>query len=349
MNFLVIGIGSIGRRHAINLKEIGHRVIVCDIDKNRLNSFAKKNNFVSYSDYLEAIKHEKIEGAIIATPSNFHISPAIELANSGINIFMEKPLSINLENINKLQKIIEEKKIIFMMGQSYRFHEGLICLKKYIDEGAIGKIYNVEMSGGWYLPDWHYKEDYRKEYAARSELGGGVLFTSLSHSIDTTRWLFGEIINIKGWKAKLSELDLDVDDYVSCSLLTENRIVVNILDDFISRFPRNQIKVFGSEGFVVTKFEKKEIHLWRVKNKRFIPDKDNLDPNYNYFKILEDGIHYDSKMDVKSFDFDINKRYQDEIKFFSKKIKKNDKDFSPNFFDGKKTLEILTSNKIEMI
>lgn len=349
MNCLVIGIGSIGRRHALNLKAIGKKVIVSDINEIRLKNFAEKNNFEYYVNYKDAIKNNNIDAAIIATPSNLHINPAIELAKNRIKIFMEKPLSVNLDNIDTLEKLIVQENIIFMMGQSYRFHEGLLLLKKYIDNNEIGKIYSVEMSGGWYLPDWHYLEDYRKEYAARSELGGGVLFTSLSHSVDTIRWLFGEIINVKGWKTKLSEFEIDVDDYVSCSFLTEKKIVVNILDDFMSRYPRNQMKLFGSEGHILTNFEKNEIHLWRVNGKRFLPERDKIDLNKSYFKIIEDGVHYDPIVDVHEFNFDINKRYLDEIKFFIKKIEEKDYDFSPNFFDGKKTLEILLSKNIEEI
>ena len=86
MNFLVIGIGSIGRRHAINLKSIGYSVTVCVSDQNRAKSFAKKNNFECYANYLDAIKHKKFDGAIVATPSSFHIEPAIELVKNGINI-----------------------------------------------------------------------------------------------------------------------------------------------------------------------------------------------------------------------------------------------------------------------
>lgn len=349
MKVLVIGCGSIGRRHAKNLKEIGHEVIICDINKKDLNHFAKENNFKYYYDYLQAIEFEDLESAIIATPSNFHTKPAIDLANASINIFMEKPLATTLDDIKRLEGIIREKNLIFMMGQSYRFHEGLLTIKKLIDQEIIGKIFNVEMFGGWYLPDWHFKEDYRKEYAARKDLGGGVMLTSLSHSVDTVRWLFGEIVDIVGWKGKLSNLEIDVDDYVSCTLFTENRVVVNIIDDFICRLPRNEIRLYGSNGFIVSAFSNNEIHYWDVNDKRFLPSDPSLNKNYNYVKVLEDGIHYDNKMNVVKFDFDINKRYINEMKFFANKVENNDTDFSPSLFDGKRVLEILTSDKIKII
>jgi len=349
MNILILGCGSIGSRHAKNLKDLGHNIVVCDKDEMRIKHFGKQNKCNYYYDYLDAIKNENLDGAVIATPSNFHTKPAVDLATCGINIFMEKPLSTSLNDIGRLDEIIKKNKLVFMMGQSYRFHEGLLCLKKLIDQKIVGDIYNVEMLGGWYLPDWHFKEDYRKMYAARSELGGGVLLTSLSHAIDTTRWLFGEVIDFNGWKSKVSNLDIDVDDFVTCTIITEQRVIVNIIDDFLCRLPRNEIRLYGSDGFIVTEFNKNKIHYWHVNNKRFFPNDQNIDPNYNYTKVLEDGIRYDPKMDTECFKFDINKRYYDEMIFFIDKVENNAIEFSPNLSDGMRVLEILTSDKIKMI
>ena len=346
MKVLVVGAGSIGKRHALNFKSLNHEVVVCDTNKDRVRKFSKENDFSYYLNYFDAINTEDFDAAVIATPSNFHIEPAIDLASHKLNIFMEKPLSISMEKVNHLSHIVEKNNLIFMMGQSYRFHEGMLCIKDLMDNNIVGDIYNVEMLGGWYLPDWHYKEDYTKEYAARSDLGGGVLLTSLSHSIDTVRWLFGEVVDFRGWKANLGNLKLDVDDYVSCSLFTDKKIIVNIIDDFLSRIPRNQIRINGSEGFIVSAFSKNEIHYWNTNTKRFLPDDKSLKPNYAYKKILEDGINYDTSLDKKSFTFNINKRYVDEINFFAEKVKERDPNFSPNLFDGIRVMEILTNEKI---
>ena len=157
---------------------------------------------------------------------------------------------------------------------------------------------------------------------------------------------FGEITDLLGYKAKLSDLDLDVDDYVSCSLLTDRKIVINIIDDFLSRLPRNQIRICGSAGFIESSFSTNEIHYWTTQNKRFLPGDKNLVPNYPYMKILEDGIRYDTSMDIKSFKFDINNRYVDEIKYFVEKVIKNEPNISPNLSYGIRVMEILTSKKI---
>ena len=98
--------------------------------------------------------------------------------------------------------------------------------------------------------------------------------------------------------------------------------------------------------FIESSFSTNEIHYWTTQNKRFLPGDKNLVPNYPYMKILEDGIRYDTSMDIKSFKFDINNRYVDEIKFFVEKVIKNEPNFSPNLSDGIRVMEILTSKKI---
>tara|TARA_B100001250_G_scaffold414603_1_gene454449 strand:+ start:10290 stop:11348 length:1059 start_codon:yes stop_codon:yes gene_type:complete len=345
MKFLIIGAGSIGKRHAKNILSLGHQVTICDPKENILKDSQLTNKINFYKDYKQALKDNEYDNAVIASPSNLHITHAIDIAHYKINIFMEKPLSHNLEKTKELDGLIKKNKLIFMMAQSYRFHEGFLEIKKLIDDGVLGKIYNVEMFGGLFLPDWHYKEDYRNEYAANKNLGGGVLLTSLSHSVDTIRWLFDEIIHFYGWKTKLSDLDIDVEDFTSCLFLTKKNIVVNVIEDFLSRFPKNQIRIHGSNGYLESDFIKNQIKVWTTLDRRFVPNLNST--NNNYYKVLEDGIAYNPETEVINYKFEPNKRYYDEIKFFIQNVKSNNYDIRPNFDDGIKVLKILCDNQIK--
>ncbi|NQS89068.1 Gfo/Idh/MocA family oxidoreductase [Patescibacteria group bacterium] len=348
MKVLIIGCGSIGRRHALNARQLGAEVVLCDINKKRLEEFAHEQQLTSYFlDYNEAIEKTKPEAAVIATPSNFHLQPAMDLALGDIHIFMEKPLSYSLEKIDDLEKAIKDHNITFMMAQSYRFHEGFIALKKMLDDELIGRIYHVEMAGGWYLPDWHFREDYRKEYAAQKALGGGVLLTSMSHTFDTIRWLFGEIEDINGWKAKLSNLDIDVEDYVSCNIKTSNDVYINVVDDFLSRLPRGEMRVFGTEGFISTNFRENTIRYWKVSEKRFLPDDPRiLDRGNDFIKVVEDGIMYDPSLSVLNYNFENNRRYIEELKYFFQMIEQGAKQFDLDISAGKKVLELIFNKNI---
>ena len=343
MRILVIGCGSIGQRHALNAKRLGAQVTLCDINVDRMHEFAKKEGFSScYADYHEAIRKTMPNAAIVAVPTNHHIQHAIDLASRGIHVFMEKPLAISLRGVSEVERFITKTNVTFMMGHSYRFHEGFLTLKNLLDQKTIGKVYHAQMMSGWYLPDWHIHENYRKGYSARKSLGGGVLLTGMSHMLDATRWLFGEIVEIIGWTAALTDLQIDVEDFASCLLRTNTGSIITLVNDFISRCPRNEIKIIGSEGHISTLLDQHEIHVWKISDRRFLPSDLKLPSKSDkYFQVLEDGVRYDLFPEVVKFNFHHNKRYLDELRYFFYLIEKRITNFDLDISAGKRVLELI--------
>ena len=211
MNLLIIGGGSIGSRHARNAQALGHAVVLCDPDPER----------GQYADYTKALEQEHIQAVVVATPSGLHVEEALYLVDKGIPIFMEKPLATSCDGLDELVRIVSKKKVITMMGQSYRWHEGLLKLKALLESDELGAVRRVRYVSKEYLPDWHPERDYRQEYAAQKRLGGGALFTSMSHTLDFIEWLFGEIIRIEGRKERLGDLEMDADDTANISRQTQ--------------------------------------------------------------------------------------------------------------------------------
>jgi predicted dehydrogenase len=318
---MIVGCGSIGQRHAKNAKKLGvQNVILCDICMGRLKEFAAElgTNYF-YASYHEALKrHPETEAAIISTPSAIHVEPATFFAQNGVPIFVEKPLSNNLDGVDPLIEITGENNVVAMMGQSYRFHEGFIQLKSLLDENIIGKIYHVNYQGGHYLPDWHHDQDYRKEYVAQKRLGGGVLLTSTSHSFDTVQWLFGNIKTIQGWKTKLSHLEIDVEDSVFCLANTEYDVVVICQSDFIQRKNRHEMLIVGKNGHIKADFIKNQIEIFNIEKVE---------------KIIE-------------YDFNPNQRYVEELIHFFKLIENGTIKHDLDLNTGYKVLELIKSREI---
>lgn len=295
MKVLIVGCGSVGHRHARNANTLGTDIVLCDLQETQMKKAMEEIGKVPfYSDYLEAIKNENIDAAVIAVPTSLHIKIAKELALHNIHILIEKPLSDSLEGVKELFSIVEKKRITAMMGHSYRFHEGYLALKNLIEEKAVGKIYHVYCYTGWYLPDWHIHENYRDEYDAHKSLGGGVVLTSFSHSFDTFRWFFGDIAVVLGWKNKISPLQIDVEDSAYCLLQTDQGTIIVCVADFLSRFPRNEMLLTGSEGYIEAKFSQNLLYIWRAQDKRFPPGDLRAINKAGLVKILEDGVQYDT-------------------------------------------------------
>jgi predicted dehydrogenase len=293
VNVLVIGCGSIGYRHASNASFLGHDVIAVDpsiarLDKLKAN-IRVKSIFTSLKD---ALFEEKCDAAVVAAPTALHYEISIDLIRAKIPLLVEKPLCCDLAQSGEIASALRENPVIFMMGHTYRFRRDWQEVKRLLDQAILGKIISAEFSGGWYLPDWHYREDYRKEYAAQMSQGGGVILTNMSHIFDIVAWLFGDIVKLAGIKAKVSELEIDVEDAVSVSMITASGCLVNVYEDFISRIPRRFLRVTCQHGFIEVDFNQKRMITWDQRRHRHLPDSINIQNPEDTIFILEDGIRY---------------------------------------------------------
>tara|TARA_B100000470_G_C19616324_1_gene313375 strand:- start:86 stop:562 length:477 start_codon:yes stop_codon:yes gene_type:complete len=135
---LVIGYGSIGKRHVENLLSISNfEIIVCTKrdDISKLKKHAKV-----YHTIKQCLK-EKPDIGIIANETSLHIPTAIKLANAGLDLFLEKPLSNSLKDVVKLHAIVKKKKLITQMGCNMRFHPCIKKIKSMIEQKKNWKNY----------------------------------------------------------------------------------------------------------------------------------------------------------------------------------------------------------------
>ena len=106
---LIVGYGSIGKRHFKNISKISNaKIVVLTKQKNLIE--LEKNGICVVNSLKEALSHKPDVG-FVTNETSFHVDTAIKLANNGMNLFLEKPLSHSMKNVNKLQKIIKKKKL----------------------------------------------------------------------------------------------------------------------------------------------------------------------------------------------------------------------------------------------
>jgi len=349
LKFLVIGCGSIGRRHARNAINLGAEVILCDLNMQLMRDIGAPLGITDYYiDYQTAIDKSGADAAVVATPSNLHFEPAKALVEQGIPVLMEKPLCLSLDEALHLERIVRERDAILMMAHTYRFRDEWIAVRNMLDDWPLGKIYSAEFTGGWYLPDWHIREDYRTEYAGKKELGGGVLFTGMSHLFDIAWWLFGNIDIITGVRMKQSNLDINVDDAFVCILRSSSGVTITISEDFLSRLPRRQLRINSEYGYVEIDFNRKQMSFWDVHEKRYDPTvKAEASTNRGLFRILEDGVGYDLKPEVKILKYSGNDAYLNELKSFIEIVSEGRTRFPLDIDSGIKVLELIHHTGIQ--
>ncbi len=248
-NILIVGLGSIGRRHLQNLRLLGSHHIICyRIGRDILpdNAF---NDIAIETDISKALGHNP-DIAIISNPTALHMDVALKCAKKRCHLFVEKPLSHNLNGCNQLINIVKENHLITMIGCQFRFHPLLLSLKNQIEDGKIGNIIGTRAEWGEYLPDWHPWEDYRYSYSARKEMGGGVTLT-LIHPLDYLYWLFGPMVYVKAMLSKVPSLQTEVlDDYTEMTIRHESGVISQIHLDYLQRPPVHILTVLGEKGTV---------------------------------------------------------------------------------------------------
>lgn len=259
---LIVGYGSIGKRHESNLRNLGLR----DIFFLR-SARGQKLPSDHFKDLGKALA-KKPDIAIIANPTSLHVRAAAALAKYGIHLFIEKPLSHNEKGIAELIKIVENKKLVTMVGYNFRFHPQLMQIKKFIETGAIGKVFSGRVQVGQYLPDWHRREDYSIGYAARKSLGGGVILT-LIHEIDYLSWLLGKPKKVFCLADKVSNLKIDVEDVAEILIKYENGAIGEVHLDYLQRVPRRNLEIIGEEGTILWDYFAGEIKVFTVKDKKW--------------------------------------------------------------------------------
>ncbi len=244
--FLVVGLGSIGERHVRNLIHLGIRDISVFRRSVRHPRTLTGDEFKTFTDWQSALD-DKPQVVIIANPTAMHVPFAIDAARRGIHLLIEKPLSNSFKGVVELRELIAHKCLASLVGYNLRFHPCVLKAKEIVEYGKIGEPLSARAEFGKYLPDFHPWEDYRNGYAAREELGGGVLLTN-SHEIDCLYWLFGPVKKVSCVAKKLSTLEINVEDTAILILEHESDVISEVHLDFVQRASDRSLKIIGSEG-----------------------------------------------------------------------------------------------------
>ena len=313
---LIVGYGSISKRHLENFVLFKDTMLIVYTKRKDLGSLEKKG--IKISDSLDECLKEKPDIGVIANETSLHIPIAIKLANEGLDLFLEKPLSNSLRDVSKLLSIVKKKKLITQMGCNLRFHPCIKKIKQLVDSGKIGRIISTQVQNCSYLPDYHPWEDYRKGYAARKDLGGGITLTQI-HEIDYMYWFFQDVKSVLAVSGKLSDLEVTAEDYVSSIMKFKNGMIGELHMDYFQRPDFRSCKIRGTKGEIYWNSTDNYVKIYMSKKKRW----------ETFFEIEN---------------YDINISYVEQLKHFLKCVK-NRKETINDLEQGIATLKIVLAIK----
>jgi len=247
MKILIAGLGSIGRRHLRNLVALGETDLVLYRTHKATLPDEELAGYPVETDLAEALRKHRPQAVIVSNPTALHMDVAIPSAEAGCAILLEKPISNDLLRVDVLRKATAKSASKILVGFQFRYHPTLNKARELIAAGVIGKVLTAHAHWGEYLPNWHPWEDYRQGYAAREDLGGGVIVT-LTHPLDYLRFLLGEVNALWSSNGHISPLEIGVEDVAEIGLAFANGAIGGVHLNYVQRPPVHRLEIVGTGG-----------------------------------------------------------------------------------------------------
>ncbi len=337
MKILFLGLGGVGQRHLRNIdllsKGTNNEYLTVSKKKqkfeisNQLDINEKINIFQKYKlktfISIEDALLEKPDLTIISTPSSLHYEQAKLALLSGSHVFVEKPVTMNSKECEKLIELSKNTNKKIAISFQLRFTPWINEIKQIINSEEFGLPVFVNCCVSEYMPLWHKYEDYRNSYAARKDLGGGVIFTQI-HELDYLTYIFGNLDYKSSISGKFSDLEIDVED-TSFSLLMgslkDHKFPISVAQDYLGNPKKRELTI---------QFNYAKVHCDLIKGEIQIHEK-NKEKN------------------IKDFSsFERNNAFLNQMEIFLDSLKKEDFDPPVNLADGYKSLLIAEKIKNNM-
>jgi predicted dehydrogenase len=260
MRILVVGLGSMGRRRLRNLQHIGGVQLAAfepsDTRRAEVASELPIPIFATFDDGLAWGPH----ALVISTPPDHHAEYALAAANMGLAFFTEA--SVVTDGMADVHAAVRAGGPVAAPSCTMRFHPAVQLLRRRLEQGAIGRPLAFTHHVGQCLRDWHPWEDYRAFYAARRETGAAREIVPFE--LNWLTYLFGPVIELNCFRAKLSSLDADIDDIYSALLRFESDVQGSLVVEVISRPAIRSARIVGEEGTLEWDWSARRVREWRA-------------------------------------------------------------------------------------
>lgn len=274
MKYALIGCGRIAENHIKAAVENKLDIVaLCDIDISHIELLLGKTGFKGnpdrYIDYREMITHHPdLDLIAIATDSGSHAEIALYCIDAGINVIIEKPMAMSIEDANEIVRRSEEKQIRVSVCHQNRFNPAIKEMRTALELGRFGKL-----SHGTICIRWNRNRDYYMQSSWRGKWNsdGGCLFNQCIHGIDLLRWMMGDVDEIYGVTSRRFHEYVECED-VGLALVKFKNGAIGTIEGSVNVFPQNleeTICLFGEKGTVkIGGKSVNEIEVWSFADKQ---------------------------------------------------------------------------------
>lgn len=278
MNFVIIGCGRISKNHVdalINNSDSCKLVAVCDVVEDR--AIERKKQYINsiesadvkvYNDYNKMFESEKIDVVSICTESGYHAKIAIDSLNAGKHVLIEKPMTMSIEDADKVNNLAKEKGLKVGVCHQNRFNPPIQKLRKAIEEGRFGKLINITARILWTRDQNYYNQ---APWRGTKELDGGTLMNQCIHNIDLLQWMVGSEIERVHCERGTFLRNIEMEDFGAILIRFKNG-AIGLVEGSACVYPKNleeTLSVFGEKGTVVIGgLAVNKIQTWRFSDEK---------------------------------------------------------------------------------
>jgi predicted dehydrogenase len=289
MRVAVVGYGSIGRRHSENLRRLGiGSMVLVRRDAASNAAFTIPADAIVVHDARQAVERG-IDLAIVDNPTRQHVQAATPFLAAGIPVLIEKPIAADVAEARRLQILAAKHGILCGTAYCMRYHPAYRLAREAITQGRLGRVLYAKAWFESWLPDWHPWEDYRQSYAARRDLGGGVLPT-LDHELDFLCWCLGRPRNAVGTSHRSGALEMGVDDVASLAIEYAGGATAHCLLSLCRRDRQRGFEFIGSQASLRYSLETGQLLLCREAASEVLWNGREYDTNQMYLEMLADFV-----------------------------------------------------------
>ena len=245
LGIAVIGVGGWGKNHARVLNDLGCLAAICDLDAKRAKEIADRYGARSYGSIDEMIGKERLDGCLVCTPTKTHALVAKKVMESGINTFVEKPLSFSTKECEEMLAVAEQKKLILTSGYVERFNPAVSDTRKLIE----GKMYGEPM-----MIEFH------RENRMPAHINDvGIIYDTSVHDIDAAMFLFGSRPNVVF--ARAGKHSHAFEDFATIMLGFEGQKVAVIASNWHTPKKVRTFSAVCTDGIITGDFMTQEIRI----------------------------------------------------------------------------------------
>lgn len=252
MNIVIIGLGSIGKKHIDALLQLDQEgdfnIYALRSAKNATNQYKSVNNIYT----LENLTFEP-SFFVVSNPTYLHYKTIQTLFAFGKPLFIEKPAVMNLKEAKELVKSFEQNNLLNYIGCNLRFLEVLRQAKVFLEEKKL-RVNEVNIYAGSYMPSWRPNQNFREVYSANAEMGGGIHLDFI-HEIDYLYWFFGKPQEKYSILQNRSSLEISAIDYANYTYVYDN-FVASVVLNYYRKDRKRIFEIVAEEGTLLIEVEK---------------------------------------------------------------------------------------------